>query len=295
MRNRDDPTSLAAPRSGANRMAMFDKRRSRRAAYWRAYDAIAAGAAAGTVVPVVSRRLHQTSFAIGHVAEVPAVFTVLVAAASAVQFGRDATGYAIAGAELVAGAGVLIAIALEARHLFGDQPEHGDTELQKTSRVDASSLAAAALGFLEAWHRTHVEGHFKLVGPQVVGATLSLFVAYIKSRPPSAHRQRRQRRQLHVCITPAGITYLAGPRRNWRAEWAEVAAVEHDHGQLALRLHDGRRHVLRADDHLDGGGVLVETRMAIATHAPHVPGAVSGATFVAPDVSARAAATTALV
>lgn len=257
---------------------MLTKTLSRRAEYWRDYRAIAADPSAGTIVPVHSRRLykatkraHQTSFTLGLLREVPAVFTVFAAAAGAMQGEHDTTGYVLAAAEVIAGAGVLIAIALEARHLFGRRPEHAHATPDSAPRVDASNLAAAALGYVEAWHHAHLVGHLKLFSPSIVGATLSLLVAVIKRRPVS---KRRPRRQLHVSITPAGITYLAGPRLRWRAAWNDVAAVEHGHGELAVRLHDGRRHVMRADDHLDGEGMLTETRAAIASHAPHVPGAL---------------------
>jgi hypothetical protein len=270
-------------------MGMLNKWRSRHAQYWRAYHAVATDASAGTIIPVQSKRVHQTTFTFGVIRELPAVFTVFVAAASAVQGEHDASGYMLAGAELIAGASVLVAIALQARHLFGRHVEHADGALHKVPRVDSLNLAAAALGYVEAWHRTHVNGHLKLVSPEIVGATVSLLMAFVKNRPPSKRRRRRPRRQLHVCITPTGISYLAGPRRKWRAEWTEVAAVEHGHGELAVRLHDGRRHELRDDDHLDGDGVLAETRAAIATHAPQVPGAVGGATFAGPGSSARAA------
>jgi hypothetical protein len=280
-------------------MGMLTKTLSRRAEYWRDYHAIAADPSAGTIVPVRSKRLyqgtkrlHQTSFTLALTREVPAVFTVFAAAASALQGKHDTAGYMLAGAEVIAGVGVLAAIVLEARHLFGRRAEHAHATPNSAPRVDASNLAAAALGYVEAWHHAHVVGHFKLFSPYIVGATASLLVAALKNRPIS---KRRLRRQLHVGITPAGISYLAGPRLRWRAAWTEVAAVEHGHGELAVRLHDGRRHVMRADDHLDGDSVLTETRAAIAAHASHVPGAVSGATFAGPASDARAAGSKASV
>lgn len=259
---------------------MLNKLRSRHAEYWRVYNAIAADPSVGTLVTVrsqhVEKGVHRTSFVLGLARELPAAFTVFASAASALQGEHDAGGYALAGAEVIAGAAVLISIAFEARHLFGRHTDHAHGAPDKAPRLDVSSLAAAALGYVEAWHHARTVGHFKLVSPYTVGATLSLLVAGIKNRPATNRRRTPlSRRQLHVAITPAGISYLAGPRRKWRAEWTEVAAVEHGRGELALRLHDGRRHVLRADDHLDGEDVLDETRAAIAAHAPHIPGAAS--------------------
>ena len=126
-------------------------------------------------------------------------------------------GLALAAAELIAGAFVLTSIAIEARHLFGRRVEHGHAPAarHKTSRVNISNLAAAALGYVEAWHRTHVTGHFKLVSPQIVGATASLFAAFVQSRLSD---NRRQRMKPHVAISPAGIRYRENPRRRWRAE-----------------------------------------------------------------------------
>jgi hypothetical protein len=274
-------------------MAMLNTLRARRAEFKRKYHEAAAAATVGTLIPVKSKRVHRANFTLQLANELPAIFTVFAAGASALQGEHDTAGLALAGAELIAGAGVLVAIALEARHLFGRHAEHAAAAAYKPPRVDAANLAAAILGYVEAWHRTHVSGHFKLVSPQIVGGTLSLLVAFSGRHPVSA---RRQRRRPHVAITPDGISYLAGRRRRWRAEWTEVAAVEHDHGELAVRLHDGRRHVLRADHHVGGEGVLAETRAAIAAHAPQVqhvpqlPGAASGSTAAEPGSSARAAA-----
>jgi hypothetical protein len=268
-------------------MGMLTKTLSRSAEYWREYHAIAADPSAGTIVPVRSKRLyrgtkrlHQTKFTLALTRELPAVFTVFAAAASALQGEHDTAGYLLAGAEVIAGVGVLVAIVLEARHLFGRHAEQAHATPNSAPQVDASNLAAATLGYVEAWHHAHAVGHFKLLSPSIVGATTSLLVAVFKNRPIL---KRRRRRQLHVGITPAGISYLAGPRLRWRAAWTDVAAVEHGHGELAVRLHDGRRHVMRADDHLDGEGLLAETCAAIAAHASHVPGAVSGMTNAATD------------
>ena len=225
----------------------------------------------GTFIPVQSKRVHRANFTLELAKELPAVFTVFTAAASALQGEHDAMGYALAAAEVIAGAAVLVVIALEARHLFGSHTGKSHSP-RKTPRVDASSLAAAALGYVEAWHHAHVVGHFKLVSPAVLGATVALLLAVLNRRVPSARGVRRRR---HVGITPSGISFAASRRNKWRADWSDVAAVEHDHGELAIRLHDGQRHSLRADDHLDGESLLAETRAAIAVHAPHIPGAVA--------------------
>jgi hypothetical protein len=227
-----------------------------------------ADAAVGTFIPVHAKRVFQAKFVMGLTRELPAVFTVVAASASVLQGEHDGAGLALAAAELIAGAGVLFAIVLEARHLFARRAEHGDgASAHHASRVDVSNLAAAALGYVEAWHHARAVGHFKLVSPYMVGATTSLLLARMK---PRAVLKRRPRRRPHVGITPDGISYLGGRRRKWQAAWSEVAAVEHEHGELAVRLHDGRRHVLRADYHLDGESVLAKTRAAIAAHAPHI-------------------------
>jgi len=293
--HRSTGIALVDRQSGANRMGMSNKPMSRRAAYWRAYRAVATGESAGTIIPVKNKRLHQTSFTFDVLSQLPALFTVFAAAASAVQGDHDTAGRVIAAAGIIAGAAVLVVIAREGRHLFGRHAEHAHAAPHELPRVDAPSLAAAVLGYVEAWHRTHVVGHFKLVSPQIVGATLALVMAFVRGRPISKRRERRERRQLHVFITPTGISYLAGLRRKWRAEWSEVAAVEHNDGELVVCLHDGRRHVLRTDDHLDSGDVVAETRAAIAAHAPHVPGALSGAALSGADLSARVGALRATV
>ena len=265
-------------------MRMLTKFRSRHADFWRVYHAIAADPSAGTLVIVSNRRVHQGTFAFGAVRELPAVFTVVVAAISALQGEHDAAGHVVAGAELIAGACVLIAKAFEARHLFARHAHHADAARTGTPRLDKSNLAAAALGYVEAWRHARVVAEVQLITPTIVGATLSLLIAFFGNRlfsrrPPVAS----SRRQLHVAITPNGISYLAGPRRKWRVDWTEVAAVEHGRGELAIRLHDGRRHVLPADDLLGGEHIVAETRAAIAAHAAHVPGAADVARVAAPD------------
>lgn len=237
-------------------------------------------ASASTLIPVQNKRVHRARFLAGLAQELPAVFTVVAAGASALQGEHGAAGLALAGAELIAGACVLGAIALETRHLFGRHAaKHEHSASHETTGIDKSDLAAAALGYVEAWHRTHVVGHFKLVSPQMVGATLSLLLAF---RGRRALSERRERRRPHVAISANEISYLAGPRRRWRAAWTEVAAVEHDGAELAVRLHDGRRHVLNTNHHLDGERVLSETLAAITAHAPHVLGALSAPTSAAP-------------
>lgn len=238
-----------------------------RAEFKRLYREALADTSPATIIPVQSKRLHQATFTMGLLRELPALFTVFVASASALQGEHEGAGLALAVAELITGAAVLFFIAVEARHLFTRHEGHVDSASHAPPRVDKSNLAAAALGYVEAWHRTHVTGHFKLLSPQIVGASVSLFLALRRPRPVS---ERRQRRRPHVSISPNGIRYLGGPLRIWTAPWADVAAVEHTHGEIAIRLHDGRRHVLRADDHLDGEGILDATRAAIASHAPHV-------------------------
>jgi hypothetical protein len=188
----------------------------------------------------------------------------------------------IGAAELIKGACVLIAIAREARHVFSRKPSHAPAEERKASRIDGSNLAAAAMGYVEAWQRAHVTGHFKLVSPQVVGATASLVIALVGSRATGRRNRRRQDRRPHIAISPEGISYFPGLRGTWKARWNDVAAVEHDAGSLAVRLQDGRRHVLRAGDHVEGGAILAEVRAAVAAHAAHVPGAVAATRSASP-------------
>jgi hypothetical protein len=252
-------------------MGVLNTTPGRRAEYTHEHHAAAPNAPVGTLIPLRSKRLDRASFVTGLASDLPAVFTVFAAAASALQGEHDGAGLALVAAELIAGACVLVVIGLETRHLFGRHAEHAHAAPHKPPRVNASDLAAAALGYVEAWHRAHAVGHFKLVSPAVIGGTASLLLAFNARRPIS---ERRQRRRPHVEITSDGISYKAGFRPRWRATWTEVAAVEHERRELALRLHDGRRHVLRADDHLDGEDVLAEARAAIAAHAAHVPGAL---------------------
>lgn len=254
--------------------------RAQRAEFARDDQRNDADAPADTVIVVRSKRLDRTTFAVAIARELPAVFTVVSAGASALQGERDGAGLALAAAELIAGAAVLIAIGFEARHLFGRRAAHGHDASHQTQppKVNLSNLAAAALGYVEAWHHAREVGHLKLISPNMVGATASLLMARFQTRPLSA---RRKRRRLYVGITPHGLTYVGGRRRKWKVAWTQVAAVEHGHGELAVRLHDGRRYVLHAEHHLDGESVLAQTRAAIADHAPHVPGAVDGKSHAA--------------
>jgi len=251
--------------------------RDRRAEFKRVYrEARADDSQDSTIIVLPNKRIHRANFAMGLLREVPAVFTVVTSGASAVQGEHQGIGLVLAAAELLAGAAVLVAIGFEARHLFGNHNKHADAAHgngsaapHKKPLVDYPSLAAATLGFVEAWS-AHLHHHFKLWSPEVVGAVASLIVGYMRNRPVSP---RRGRRNFHVGITPSGIRYLAGLHGAWSVPWTDVAAIEHDRGELAVRLHDGRRHVIRAEDHFDGEAVLHRTHEAIATHAAYIPGA----------------------
>lgn len=235
------------------------------------------GQSAGTRIPVRIKLLHRasfvvqrTGFAVELIKHVPAVLTVFAAGFSALQSERDGGGLALAAAELVTGAWVLVAVGREAWHLFGRgtasafarpdaQPAH------ERPRIDTANLAAAALGYVESWHRTHVTGHFKLVSPQIVGATLSLLLAVGGLR---AIKKRTPQPNFYLEVTPDGIHYKAGPRTSWRAKWTDVAAVEDTQDEIAVVLQNGRRRVLRANYFFDGEALLADTRAAIAAYAP---------------------------
>ena len=235
------------------------------------------GQSAGTRIPVQIKLLHRahfvaqrTSFAFELIKHVPAVFTVVTAGFSALQSERDGGALALAAAELITGACVLVIVSREAWHMFGrgtvDAFAHPDQHApHETPTIDVANLAAAALGFVESWHRTHVTGHFKLVSPQIVGGTLSLLMAFGGQR---AINRRARRPNFYLEVTPAGMRYKTGPRTSWRAQWTEVAAIEHTADEIAVRLQNGRRRVLRADYFFDGDALLVETRAAIAAYAP---------------------------
>ena len=240
------------------------------------------GESAGTRIPVQIKLLHRanfvaqrTSFAFELVKHVPAVLTVFAAGFSALQSERDGGALALAAAELVTGAWVLVVVGREAWHLFGRGTSQAFARpdqhvAHERPRIDAANLAAAALGYVESWHRTHVTGHFKLVSPQIVGATLSLLLAVGGLRAIS---KRARRPNFYLEVTPSGMRYKAGPRTSWRASWSDIAAIEHTAGEITVRLQNGRRRVLRADYFFDGDALLVETRAAIATYAPPQLGA----------------------
>lgn len=218
---------------------------------------------------------RRAGFGLEIAKHVPAVFTVVTAAIGAVQTERSGGGLALAAAEFAAGAFVLIVIGKEALHLFGrgttqthaSPDEHASHD---RSRIDIANLAAAALGFVESWHRTHVTGHFKLVSPQIVGGTTSLLLAFGGQR---ALNKRRLSIPMYVSVTPAGIRYKAGPRTSWRTDWTGVAAVERTANEITIRLQNGKRRVLRADYFFDGDELLAKTSEAIATYAPkHLQG-----------------------
>jgi hypothetical protein len=238
------------------------------------------GQSAGTRIPLRIKLVYRASFVVTRasfaltlVQHVPAVFTVLAAGVSALQFEREGGGRALAAVELVVGAWVLTVIGREAWHMFGrhtaDAFAHPDPNAaphEAPKKIDVPSLAAAALGYVEAWHRTHVTGHFKLVSPEIVGATVSLLFAFGGLR---AMRKRAPRPpQFYLEVTPDGMHYKTGPRTSWRAKWTEIAAVDDTQDQIAVCLQNGRRRVLRADYFFDGGDLLAQTRAAIAAYAP---------------------------
>ena len=234
--------------------------------------------AAGTQIPVQLKLLHRATFVLERAAfalqlirHVPAVFTVLVAGVSALQFERGGGGRALAAAELLTGAWVLAVVSREVWHRFGPHAAKAFAKPDPHAashdepRVDIAGIAAAALGYVEAWHQARAEGHFELLSPIVLGATLSLLLSFGARR---AIRKRGHRSQLYIAVTPTIIAYKAGPRTSWRAEWTDVAAVECAEDEIAVRLQNGQRRVLRAAAFFDGEALLAETWAAIATNAP---------------------------
>jgi hypothetical protein len=253
--------------------------------------------AAGIEIPVRIKLLHRAPFVAERatfgfelIKHVPAVFTVVTAGIGALQTKQDGGSLALAAAELVAGAFVLVVVGAEARHLFGRGSTKGFASpdahaSHERPRIDLANLAAAALGFVESWHRTHVTGHFKLVSPQIVGGTTSLLLALGGQR---SLQKRRSSMKLYIAVTPGGIRYKAGPRTSWRANWTDVDAIETSRDEIAFRLKNGKRRVLRADTFFDGEAVLAGTRAAIATYAPaHLAGALGAALPPAPAVSSN--------
>jgi hypothetical protein len=235
-------------------------------------------ALAGTHIPVRLKLLHRATFVaqragflVGLVQHVPALFTVLVAGVSALKIERDGGGRALAAAELLVAAWVLIVVGRETWHLFGRHAANGlarpepHAASHESPRIDVASLAAAALGYVEAWHHARADGHLELLSPYIVGGTASLLLAFGGRRAIQKHAPQPE---LYIEVTPAGIEYRAGPRTSWRAKWIDVAAVEHTQDEIAVRLQSGRRRVLRAADFFDGEALLVDTRAAIAAYAP---------------------------
>lgn len=216
-------------------------------------------------------RVERAQFANQVIQHVPAVVTVLTAGASALRSEREGGALALAAAELLAGAWVIVTIVDEARHLLRRRAEHGGahTPLMVSGWVDVPSIAAAALGFVEVWHRTHEHHHFKLVSPQMLTALTALVMGVGGRQLLQRFFARRLRsRRPHLRVTPEAVSYRGGRRARWEATWRDVATVEHGDGYLTLRLRDGRAHSLRADDHLDGAELLGVARQAVATYAP---------------------------
>ncbi|HEY2854125.1 MAG TPA: hypothetical protein VGJ18_14825 [Gemmatimonadaceae bacterium] len=234
----------------------------------------------GTRIPVRIKLVHRASFVYQLLNHLPAVYTVVVTGASALQVEREGGGRVLAAAELLVGAWMLLVIGREAWHLFGRRAAHAHAASHESTRIDVPNLASAALGYVEAWHHAHVVGHFKLLSPYIVGGTMSLLLAIGGRR---ALEKRRQRRLSYIAVTPAGMAYKAGPRTSWRAAWTDVAAVEYTRDEIAVRLHTVRRRVLRAAFFFDGEALLAETRAAIAAYAPpHLAGSIGSATSPAP-------------
>ena len=226
----------------------------------------AAADAGGTRIPVQHKKAVRARFLAQLPQDLPAVLTVLTAGASAIMSEREGGALALAVAELLVGAWVLFTIAAEARHAFGRHGVHGATAgARGASWISVPGIAAAALGYVEVWHHTRERGHFKLVSPYMLGATATLFLAIGGRR---LIQSRFRNRRPHLLVTPTAVTYRGSRRRRWTTAWDDVAAVEHGSGELTLRLRNGGAHVLRADDHLDGGDLIAAARAAVATHAP---------------------------
>lgn len=232
----------------------------------------AVGDASGTRIPVQHKKAVRAQFLAQLAQDIPAVLTVLTAGASAIIC--EGGALALAAAELLVGAWVLFTIAAEARHAFGRHAAHVRTAPARwPSWISVPGVAAAALGYVEVWHHAHERGHFKLVNPYMLGATATLFLALGGRR--LIQRRFRDRRP-HLLVTPSAVTYRASRLWRWTATWDDVAAVEHGPGELTLRLRTGGAHVLRADDHLDGGPLIAAARAAVETHAPARFAATSG-------------------
>ena len=263
-------------------------------------DVGAAHVAGGeTRIPVRLKRVARGAFASQLTQHLPAVLTVLAAGGSAIQSEREGGALALAGAELVVGAFVLGTIAYEAWHLFGQHAAHDAMHgsvhdgampvhampvhamsvhampvhampVHAEPWIDRPGLAAAALGYVEVWHRTHERGRFKLVSPQMLGATATLVLA-LGGRRLIAHRFRHRRP--HVLVTPTTLAYRGSRRRRWTTAWNEVAALEQDASALTIRLRNGSAHVVRADDHFDGAALVTAMHAAALAHAPaHLTG-----------------------
>lgn len=252
-----------------------------------------APAAEGTRIPLRPKRLLRLRFLSELTRELPNVLTVVAAGASAIGTARAGGEQALAAAELLVGAWVLVNAAREARHVFGRA--HGAHAAAAAGghdgghdagplgvavpRVDPQGIAAAAMGYVEVWHHAHVRGHFRVVSPYMLAATVTLVLALGGRRWIADHvRPRMGRRHPHLLVTPAGMHYRATRFTRWDLAWADVARVEHDASGLALHLHDGTARHVRADEHLDGHAILAAARRAVAAHAPpHLGAPADGA------------------
>ncbi|GJG88245.1 hypothetical protein tb265_34260 [Gemmatimonadetes bacterium T265] len=226
----------------------------------------ASGVTEGTRIPVRPKRAVRAAFLAQLTQHLPAVLTVLAAGASAVRSEREGGALALAAAELLVGAWVLVVIVVEARHVFGRHAVHdATTAVHESSWIDVPGVAAAALGYVEVWHHAVERGHFKLVSPFMLGATSTLVLA-LGGRRLIANRMRHRRP--HLLVTRNAVTYRARRRHRWAAAWDDVAAVEHESGELRFRMQNGATHVVRAADHLGGDGLIAAARLAVAEHAP---------------------------
>ena len=232
---------------------------------------VGAEGAAETRITVRPKRLLRAQFVTQLYQHVPAVVTVLAAGVAGLGSEREGGALALAAAELLVAAWVLATIVLEARHLFGREGSrgargaHGAPRAHATSRVDGPGLAAAALGYVEVWHHARETGHFKLVSPLMLSATVTLLFAFGGRR---WIQQRFRRRGPHLLVTSDGVSYRGGRRRRWAAAWEDVEGLEHGAGHVTVRLRAGRAHVLRGDDHFGGDALLEEAWAAVARHAP---------------------------
>jgi hypothetical protein len=164
---------------------------------------------------------------------------------------REGEGTAIAVAEVVIAAGVLLTFVIELRATIRHIKDGGRRHHAKVGWFD---LAAGLMLFYEAFHGEHHKA-FYLRAAFVTGA-LTILLGLLHHRLSSAAQKKR-----YFKIDDGGIEYKM-MFRGWSIPWDQLESVDLGGTKAVFALTDGRRHTLRLGGLLNSDAV----RRAISDH-----------------------------